>query len=244
MGAEHQQQFRDTVAAAQVSGDWDAAANKLSSLAMFDILPALASITPAQVDQVMQAGRRCLVDGAYRRIEYGKNVVRFHNMPTNDFGLPNDQVEDARNFLDQVMRPTPSQSGTATFISADAAGIAAILEINPASQAVQREFAGSIFRRGTQFGFTAPVRGDIDSSDSNLPVPTGMVRVGAYHTHPDFGTNKENFSPQDIMICRGQGVLFYLGTPNGRIKKLTPPSLLTGADASRFGIFGKQDILR
>ncbi|HEV3194175.1 MAG TPA: hypothetical protein VGY54_26905, partial [Polyangiaceae bacterium] len=65
--------------------------------------------------------------------------------------------------------------------------------------------------------------------------------------------NAENFSPQDMIICRGvkhgnavvrPPLISYLGTPSGRIKKLTPPALLQGADATTFGLLGKLDILR
>lgn len=136
------------------------------------------------------------------------------------------------------------------FTSADDAAIAALQEIIPTTIAVGLEFAGSIFSRSGSFRFTAPKQGEATASDSNVPVPTGTGAVGSYHTHPETTRNSENFSPQDMMICRGNEQIhlpprvFYLGTPSGKIKRLIPPALLTGQDKENFGLLGKLTILR
>ena len=66
-------------------------------------------------------------------------------------------------------------------------------------------------------------------------------------------SSPENFSIDDMIIARGitkdnvvlrPALVSYLGTPSGRIKKITPPELLHGAEKQSYFLLGKQDILR
>src|SRR5205085_7490275 len=102
---------------------------------------------------------------AYRRIEWAKNVVRSRRIPASrDLGvidgrspnselLPEDQETDAVNFLLPLIRPSATQAGQAVFTSIDDAAVAALSELRSMSDALHREFAGSVFRRGVHFGF-------------------------------------------------------------------------------------------
>jgi hypothetical protein len=270
LSQQHQAEFRNKVQTARTSGqetDWEIAAHYLSGLAMFDILPALDSISSADQIRLLEValratqlppnpGRPPLYLPSYRRIEWAKNVVRSRRIPASrDLGLidgrsansellPEDQEADAVRFLLPLLWPSGSRAGQAAFPSADEAAIAALSEFRSISDALHREFSGSVFRRGVVFGFSAPEAGGRTDSNPNVPVPAGTTRVGSYHTHPDGEQNAENFSLEDTVICRGQGVVFYLGTPAGKVKKLTPPALLSPAERARFPLVGRQDILR
>ena len=46
------------------------------------------------------------------------------------------------------------------------------------------------------------------------------------------------------MIRIDPALVLFVGTPSGRIKKLTPPALLQGSDVKLYGYLGKQEILR
>jgi len=218
--------------------DWDTAIDKLSSLAMFEMLPSLTSLQPASRTEVVQQARRILASvrgwqGACDRIEFAADVITDQRLTSWPGSLPDEQVEDARNFLINLLRPASSQAGRAGFPNADAAGIAAIQEVNPISIAVKLEFSGSVFQRGrgTFFGFTPPKKGETTASDPNVPVPAGTTKVAIYHTHGTGYQNSsaaESFSVEDREICKQQSkrsghlVFNYLGTPSGRILKFVP----------------------
>lgn len=241
---------RDRFAAevAKPQPDWETAVDNLG-LAMFEMLPALAAAQPVVRAEVVRQARRILVtqrgwQGAFDRIDFAADVVNDWRLTSWPQSLPDAQVEDARNFLIDLLKPANSGAGRTLFPTADAAAIAAIDEISPTTNAIRIEFSGSIFQRGSSFSFTPPERGEATSSNANVPVPAGTRRIGPYHTHPDVNKNAENFSPEDLMICRSGQFIFYLGTPSGRIKKLIPPSLLTGAEKKQFGLLGHQIIVR
>ena len=138
------------------------------------------------------------------------------------------------------------------FKTMDQAALAAIDEILPVSTGNGIEYSGAIVQNlDKTFSFTyAETLDDPTASNANPNVPPGKKLVAIYHTHPsDQGNgqrNAENFSVEDVMTCRFRTppVIFYLGTPSGKIKKLIPPGLLGGADKEKFGIFGKQTVLR
>lgn len=235
--------------------DWTKVVDNLSALAMFEMLPALAGLAATLRQQVVsQAWKLLSVErgwkGSYDRIDFAADVVTDQKVDQNDSRVPADQIDDATNFLIELLKPANSRAAQVGFANADDAAVAALQEIAPTTKAVGLEFAGSIYSLSGTFRFTAPKKGDATGSDSNVPVPVGTKAVAIYHTHPTVGTNYENFSPQDLMICRGNQQLrlpprfSYLGTPSGRIKKLIPPDLLTGQDKDKFGILGKQVILR
>jgi Domain of unknown function (DUF4329) len=145
--------------------------------------------------------------------------------------------------------PSKSQAGQ-PFPTADEAAVAALDEILPVSIGNDFEYSGAIARRlqDGKFVFTrAETQDDPKASNPNPQPPSGTQLIGVYHTH-GAGTGKnnaENFSADDIFLCLAKKtVIFWLGTPSRRIKKLIPPDLLSPADKQSFGFFGKQIILR
>jgi hypothetical protein len=168
--------------------NWEKAVDNLSALAMFEMLPTLAGLPPATRAEVVNHARAILSDqrgwrGAFERIDFAADVVNDRRLTSWPSSIPNDQVEDARNFLTDLLRPTRSQAGRAGFTLADAAGIAAVGEINPTSIAIKLEFSGSVFQLGPAFGFTPPKKGEPTSADPFVPVPAGATLVAIYHTH-------------------------------------------------------------
>ena len=237
------------------SPDWTTAIDNLAALAMFEMLPALAGLSaPLRKEVASQAWKLLSVErnwkGSYDRVDFAVDVVTDQQVNQKDTRAPADQIEDATGFSIALLKPAKSMADRAGFGSADVAAIAALQEISPTTKAIGMEFASSIFSQSGSFGFTAAKRGDATSSDSNVPVPGGTTAVGIYHTHPASTNNPDNFSVEDLFICRGNPLLklpsrvSYLGTPSGTIKKLIPPDLLTGPDKARFGLLGKQVILR
>jgi RHS repeat-associated protein len=109
--------------------------------------------------------------------------------------------------------------------SRDAAGKAAIRDINPTSIKEDREYAGFIYKNGDKYTYTAPVPlsgpdgGALLDQNPNMP-------AGDYHTHgncPKGRPNEyENFSPTDKLDNRINGWPGYLGTSQGKIKRYDP----------------------
>jgi hypothetical protein len=231
--------------------NWDVAIDNLNALAMFEMLPALAPLTPALRTQVVSNARRILDTqrgwtGAADRIDFAVDVVNDRRLTSWSSGVPDNQVDDARDFLANLLRPANSGAGRTSFGNTDAAAIAAILEINPSSIAINREFSGTVFQRGASFGFTAPVRGGATDSNPNVPVPPGTVAVAIYHTHGNGVGHPggEVFSGDDIFICIKLGRFSYVGTPSGRIKKLTPSALMSAAERQQNPLGVRQQTLR
>lgn len=113
----------------------------------------------------------------------------------------------------------------------DAAGIAAVEDINPTSIKENREYAGVIYQNfDGSYSYTLPMPGTSHTSNSG-DAPILNKLVGDYHTHaacdPDF--DNENFSPSDTIKNSEKNVPGYLGTPSGAIKKYTPPRLRASA---------------
>lgn len=216
--------------------NWETVIDNLNALAMFEMLPALAGLQPAIRNEVVNQSRRILRTqrgwrGSCDRIEFAADVINDQRVTSWPSDLPNEQVEDARNFLASLLRPATNQAGREVFPTADAAAIAAIQETSPISVAINREFSGSIFKRGSRFGFTPPVRGGERDSDPNVPVPPRTTAVGIYHMHGNSnGPGAETFSGDDMVICGRLGRFSYLGTPSGRIKKLIPSNLMSSEE--------------
>lgn len=115
MGIADQKQFIDAVAKAKggpmslfhdqlsYSDDWVAAFGACNRLAMFDMLPAMAAVPPIDsggscLNWLVRVGvEKGLGEGAIKRITFAEDVVE--NREIEDQGLPNDQVNDAREFL-------------------------------------------------------------------------------------------------------------------------------------------------
>lgn len=220
----------------QPQPNWETAIDNLSSLAMFEMLPTLANLQPASRTEVVRQARRILASirgwiGAFDRIEFATDVISDRRLTSWPGNLPDEQVDDARNFLINLLKPTTSQAGRARYPNADEAGIAAVQEVNPISIAIKLEFSGSVFQQGTFFGFTPSQKGEAQASDPNVPVPVGTTKVAIYHTHGTGHQNSsaaESFSIEDREICKQQSKLYghlvfnYLGTPSGRILKFVP----------------------
>jgi Domain of unknown function (DUF4329) len=253
MGAIDQHRFLEAVRAGRGDGNWSATARALGGLAMFDILPALAQVDEETREQILRAGRGALALGAFQRIEFAKTVISTQMMVSPPSALHEDQVNDVRRYLLAALKPATSQASLSGFSSMDAAAIRAIDEIDTLTKAIQREFSGSIYIRGGAYEFTPPEMAVMDWSSSQVAVPKGTQWVATYHAHPAANPDAENFSPQDVVVCRGikngtcvlrPPLINYLGTPSGRIKKLTPRELLQGADVDAYGPDGKQEVLR
>jgi uncharacterized protein DUF4329 len=249
MGASEQHRFVEAARNARTDGGVDTAANMLSGLAMFDILPALATLDHFSRDRVLGRARSALSPGAVERVQFAAAVVTSWKLPRPPASLPKDQVEDARQFLVRRLKPANSQAGLAGYATMNAAAVQALDEVAAVTTAVGREFAGSIYKQNGAFKFTPPQMGGADWSSSAVAVPRGTQWVAIYHTHPDVNPNAANFSPEDIMIGRGNDsgrppLVLYLGTPKRQIKKLTPPALLQGTDAENYGLLGKPEVVR
>jgi hypothetical protein len=253
MGAIDQHRFLEAVRVGRGDGNWSATARALGGLAMFDILPALARVDEETRDQILRAGKGVLALAALKRIEFAKTVISTQMMVSPPSELHEDQVNDARRYLLAALKPAASEANRSSFSSMDAAAIRAIDEIATLTKAIQREFSGSIYIRGGAYEFTPPEMAVMDWSSSQVAVPKDTQWVATYHAHPAANPDAENFSSQDVVISRGirngnsvlrPALINYLGTPSGRIKKLTPRELLQGADVDAYGPDGKQEVLR
>ena len=110
MGVADQRQLIDSVSRARTkqtfwgpgdsNQDWKAALDAFNRLAMFDMLPALASVDPISRvflrDRVFQ-NKGTLGEVASRRITFAITVIQ--NREIEDQGLPLEQVNDGREFL-------------------------------------------------------------------------------------------------------------------------------------------------
>ena len=102
MGVTDQKQFIDAVAARSkgwLTEDWTPAVHALNRLAMFDILPALAAISQLQRDEVERKARDIVGLNATKRIMFANIVVRMRETPDWSGSVPDDQINDAREFL-------------------------------------------------------------------------------------------------------------------------------------------------
>lgn len=162
MGASEQQRFVEAARNARTDGGVDTAANMLSGLAMFDILPALATLDHFSRDRVLGRARSALSPGAVERVQFAAAVVTSLKLPTPPASLPKDQVEDARQFLLTRLKPANSQAGLAGYATMNAAAVQALDEVAAVTTAVGREFAGSIYKQNGAFKFTPPQMGGAD----------------------------------------------------------------------------------
>lgn len=91
-------------------GQWESAVNMLSSLAMFEMLPALKVFDAVTRSRLIDAGRRFLSPGAAQRVQWAAEGVEMNRVPDwTPAGLPGDQVTDARNFF---LTPLAAPAGT------------------------------------------------------------------------------------------------------------------------------------
>ncbi len=110
MGAADQKLFTDAVAKANSRSllhnlfvddttDWVAALPALNRLAMFDMLPALDAISFLDRNRLVNTEglKHVIGDAALTRIERARHIVELREI--QDDGLPDDQVNDGREFL-------------------------------------------------------------------------------------------------------------------------------------------------
>ncbi len=82
------------------AGQWEPAVNNLSSLAMFEMLPALKVFDTAVRSRLIDASQRFLSPGAAARVLWAAEGVEMNRAPDwTPPGLPADQIADARNFF-------------------------------------------------------------------------------------------------------------------------------------------------
>jgi RHS repeat-associated core domain len=106
----------------------------------------------------------------------------------------------------------------------DAAGIAAVSDVLPASITQNIEYAGVIYQNWNgSYSYTAANPGTDHTSDAG-DTPWFHTEVADYHTHgaDDEDGLSEIFSPADIQGNDEQHILGYLGTPHLAIKKYDP----------------------
>ena len=238
---------------------YSGAIHDLNALNMTEMLATLNRVAPPRRPDVLANAEAVLKKGlgwtgSFDRIRFALDVVTNRKITWYPDDLPDDQADDARNFLESLLKSARTRAGSAVFDYANYAAIAAIEEINPLSVAVDAEYAGSIFESGGMFGFSKPRRGTVTrvggkwtlSSDSSVPVPIG-TKVAMYHTHGGGIANAgaEFFSGDDIMVAIARKQMSYLGTPLGRVKKITPNDLLPPSERPPGASFGfKQETLR
>jgi hypothetical protein len=108
MGVADQKQFTDAVAKAKASPGflggtnddlWVAALHACNRLAMSDMLPALETLDPRDLIQLqtVEARKNVLGRPASERIWFARTVIEGREI--EDRGLPDDQVNDAREYL-------------------------------------------------------------------------------------------------------------------------------------------------
>jgi hypothetical protein len=85
--------------------NWEPAVDALNSLAMFEMLPPLARLSPALRTEVLKQALQILSlqrgwQGSYDRIRFASETVTTRSIPKwTSSWLPVDQVDDAKRFL-------------------------------------------------------------------------------------------------------------------------------------------------
>jgi hypothetical protein len=102
LGIPDQKKFTDAVAARRtgwLSEDWTPAVRALNGLAMFDMLPALAAVSFLERTNVEQRANDVVGLKSAKRIMFANIVVRMREIPDWTSSVPDDQINDAREFL-------------------------------------------------------------------------------------------------------------------------------------------------
>ena len=105
------------------------------------------------------------------------------------------------------------------FESEQAAVIAAADIYNPLSIREDREYMGTIFKSGNQFGYTVtPGRKGADSVDIRIPRVDWDNVIAFWHTHGDAARHHRYFSDIDTSMVKKFGKPFYLADYTGFLK--------------------------
>ncbi|MDB4980163.1 MAG: hypothetical protein JWM82_915 [Myxococcales bacterium] len=102
MGISEQRQFTAAVAARNtglLTEDWKPAIYKLNGLAMFDMLPALATISPQLRKDVERVAPALVGMNATKRMMFANIVVGMREVADWSLSVPLDQINDGRAYL-------------------------------------------------------------------------------------------------------------------------------------------------
>jgi RHS repeat-associated protein len=141
-----------------------------------------------------------------------KDPILFGGGDTNLFGYTwNDPI----NFID-----SGGLAAGDIYPSQEAAGVAAVQDINPKSMREDHEYYGFIYKSGKGFTYTSAAKAPT-SGGGSVSCPKGVTPNALYHTHggvPNPGY--ELFSSDDFSTATSKGINSYLGTPSGKIQVL------------------------
>jgi uncharacterized Zn-binding protein involved in type VI secretion len=122
--------------------------------------------------------------------------------------------------------------GEARFATAEAAAIFALQLANPGSVADNLEYGGWISQNSDGTFTYGPI---VQGEPAGLTPPSkGPNDVADFHTHAAFDPlyDNENFSDDDKDTNRTDGVVGYLATPSGAIKKFDPAAPAASAETT------------
>ncbi len=109
---------------------------------------------------------------------------------------------------------------------------------NPISMREDREFMGTIYRRGNFFGYTVAA-GEAGADRIQIGIPAGEWDsvVALWHTHGDASPMHQYFSQLDTQLVKRFGKPLYLADFTGNLKVFGPEDrMLTRAAARRLGL--------
>ena len=91
------------------------------------------------------------------------------------------------------------------------------------SRRTDTEYVGALYDTGERFRINVGrgCRGT-DAFSVRIPVIEGASITAFWHTHGEAGPSRSLFSPEDMAMVRSSARPFYLITPSGRLRVLTP----------------------
>ncbi|MCZ6657253.1 MAG: DUF4329 domain-containing protein [Gammaproteobacteria bacterium] len=91
------------------------------------------------------------------------------------------------------------------------------------SRRTDTEYVGALYDAGERFRINVGRGcGGEDAFSARIPVIEGVPIMAFWHTHGEAGPSRTLFSPEDVAIVRSTARPFYLITPSGRLRVLTP----------------------
>jgi RHS repeat-associated protein len=107
----------------------------------------------------------------------------------------------------------------------------ALRDINPQSIKENREYAGTICKRGSKYYYSPPTKLGPGGGSFHLICPVGGTPSGWYHTHgrTDPKYDSEHFSDTDFVSSRGGNLHGYVATPKGQFRGIErSPDIVQG----------------